>query len=112
VELAKPALHGDTDTEEGRAAADSTRHTLLYVLERLLALLHPLVPFVTEELWQQVAPRLGLPAGSIMVQRYPEPGDIQVDDQTRADADVEWLKAMVSAIRRVPIGRASWRGTA
>ena len=101
VELAKPALHGDTDTEEGRAAADSTRHTLLYVLERLLALLHPLVPFVTEELWQQVAPRLGLPAGSIMVQRYPEPGDIQVDDQARAEADVEWLKAMVSAIRRV-----------
>ena len=101
VELAKPALHGDTDTGEGRAAADSTRHTLLYVLERLLALLHPLVPFVTEELWQQVAPRLGLPAGSIMVQRYPEPGDIQVDDQARAEADVEWLKAMVSAIRRV-----------
>jgi len=101
VELAKPALHGDADTDAGRAAADSTRHTLLYVLERLLALLHPLVPFVTEELWQQVAPKLGLPPGSIMVQRYPEPGDIQVDDQARAAADVEWLKAMVSAIRRV-----------
>src|SRR5690606_33864232 len=101
VVLAKPALHGDADTDAGRAAADSTRHTLLYVLERLLALLHPLVPFVTEELWQQVAPKLGLPPGSIMVQRYPEPGDIQVDDQARAAADVEWLKAMVSAIRRV-----------
>src|SRR3546814_9529059 len=49
VELAKPALQGDD-----KAAADSTRHTLLYVLESLLRLLHPLVPFVTEELWQQV----------------------------------------------------------
>src|SRR3546814_19410344 len=48
VELAKPALQGDD-----KAAADSTRHTLLYVLESLLRLLHPLVPFVTEELWQQ-----------------------------------------------------------
>src|SRR5690606_2949688 len=55
VELAKPALNGD-DPE----AAASTRHTLLFVLERLLRLLHPLIPFVTEELWQQVAPRLGI----------------------------------------------------
>ncbi|MBP7367348.1 MAG: valine--tRNA ligase, partial [Pseudoxanthomonas sp.] len=50
VELAKPALQG----EDSQAAA-STRHTLLYVLESLLRLLHPLVPFVTEELWRQVA---------------------------------------------------------
>ena len=55
VELAKPALNGDD-----AAAADSTRHTLLYVLERLLSLLHPLIPFVTEELWQAVAPKLGI----------------------------------------------------
>src|SRR5690606_2422812 len=48
VDLPKPALNGDDS-----AAADSTRRTLLFVLERLLALLHPLVPFVTEELWQQ-----------------------------------------------------------
>src|SRR5690606_1406841 len=53
VELAKPALNGGDD-----AAADSTRRTLLVVLEALLRLLHPLVPFVTEELWRQVAPRL------------------------------------------------------
>ena len=101
VELAKPALHGDADTDEARAAADSTRHTLLYVLERLLCLLHPLVPFVTEELWQHVAPKLGLPAGSIMVQPYPETGDLDVEGFARAGTDIEWLKAMVSAIRRV-----------
>ena len=95
VELSKPALNGD-DTQ----AAESTRHTLLFVLERLLALLHPLVPFVTEELWQQVAPRLGIEGGTIMLQPYPQAADFGAAD-ARAVADVEWLKAMVSALRRV-----------
>src|SRR5690606_2324734 len=96
VELAKPALNGD-DAE----AAASTRHTLLHVLERLLCLLHPLVPFVTEELWQQVAPRLGIAGGSIMARRYPQPDDFSGQDHAAAAADVEWLKAMVSALRRI-----------
>jgi len=96
VELAKPALNGD----DARAAA-STRHTLLHVLESLLRLLHPLVPFVTEELWRQVAPRLGIEDGSISLQPYPQPEDFAGQDHAAAEADVEWLKAMVSALRRV-----------
>ncbi|MGH8074982.1 MAG: valine--tRNA ligase, partial [Lysobacter sp.] len=96
VELAKPALNGDDTT-----AADSTRHTLLYVLERLLSLLHPLVPFVTEELWQQVAPRLGIDGDTIMLQPYPRAADFAVDGYASAEVDVEWLKSMVSALRRV-----------
>jgi len=96
VELAKPALNGDDKT-----AADSTRHTLLFVLERLLRLLHPLTPFVTEELWQQVAPKLGIAGDSIMSQPYPQAGEIDTTDYAAADADIEWLKAMVSALRRV-----------
>ncbi|HVI57304.1 MAG TPA: valine--tRNA ligase [Luteimonas sp.] len=95
LELAKPALNGDD-----AAAADSTRHTLLYVLESLLRMLHPLIPFVTEELWQAVAPRLGK-SGSIMLQAYPQAGDIDVADYARADGDIEWLKSMVSAVRRI-----------
>src|SRR5690606_560188 len=95
VELSKPALNGDDP-----AAADSTRRTLLFVLERLLALLHPLVPFVTEELWQQVAPRLGIEGGTVMLQPYPQAADFGTADE-RAVADVEWPKAMVSALRRV-----------
>ena len=95
VELAKPALNG-----EDAGTADSTRHTLLYVLDALLRLLHPLAPFVTEELWQAVAPRLGK-SGSIMVQPYPRAGDLDVAAYARADADIEWLKAMVSAVRRI-----------
>ena len=95
VELAKPALNG-----QDAAAADSTRRTLLRVLEALLRLLHPLVPFVTEELWRQVAPRLGIDAKTISLQAYPQPDDFGVAD-ARAEADIEWLKQMVTALRRI-----------
>ncbi|SKA20355.1 valine--tRNA ligase [Novilysobacter spongiicola] len=95
VELAKPALNGE-DAE----AANSTRHTLLHVLERLLSLLHPLIPFVTEELWQQVAPRLGIDGDTIMLRAYPVAGEVAFE-AGHAEADVEWLKSMVSALRRV-----------
>ena len=96
LELAKPALNG-TDT----AAADSTRRTLLRVLEALLRLLHPLIPFVTEELWRHVAPRLGVQADTISLQRYPQAGDFDSGAYASAEADVEWLKQMVSALRRI-----------
>ncbi len=95
VELAKPALSGDDAT-----AADSTRRTLLRVLEALLRLLHPLVPFVTEELWQQVAPRLGIAGDSISLQPYPA-GDGDAAAYARAEGGVEWLRQMVSALRRI-----------
>ncbi len=93
LELAKPALLGD-DAD----AANSTRHTLLVVLERVLRLLHPLVPFITEEIWQSVAPRLGIAGASISTQPYPESG-VVVDEQ--AEADIEWLKLVVSQLRRI-----------
>ena len=96
VELAKPALSGDD-----QAAADSTRRTLLSVLEALLRLLHPLIPFVTEELWQQVAPRLGIDGATVSLQRYPQAADFTGADFERAEADIEWLKQMVTALRRV-----------
>ena len=66
VELAKLALGG-----EDQEAAASTRHTLLVVLEAALRALHPIIPFVTEEIWQEVAPRLELGATSILDQSYP-----------------------------------------
>ncbi|MDC8636627.1 valine--tRNA ligase [Xanthomonas hortorum] len=113
VELAKPALNGAVQDSTLAAAgstpeaiehaedATSTRHTLLYVLEALLRLLHPLTPFVTEELWQQVAPRLGITAATISLQAFPQAGDIDTHGYASAEADVEWLKSMVSALRRV-----------
>ncbi|MCP1585158.1 valine--tRNA ligase [Pseudoxanthomonas mexicana] len=104
VELAKPALskaEGPALNGSDKDAADSTRHTLLYVLESLLRLLHPLTPFVTEELWQQVAPKLGIDGGTVSLRPYPVASDFADQDYAQADADVEWLKTMVSALRRV-----------
>jgi len=94
LELAKPALLGDD-----KDAADSTRHTLLHVLEATLRLLHPLIPFVTEEIWQHIAPKLGIQAMSISLQPYPQATD-SADDHVAAEADIEWLKSVVSALRK------------
>ena len=95
LELTKPALNGDNADD-----AASTRHTLLYVLEAVLRLLHPLTPFVTEQLWKQVAPRLGINADTLSLRAYPTAAEF-AGDYAQADADVEWFKGMVSALRRV-----------
>ncbi len=94
IELSKPVLGGDD-----AAAADGVRHTLLHVLEALLRLLHPLLPFITEEIWQHVAPKLGIAGHSVGLQRYPETDDFGVDPG--ADAGIEWLKNVTIALRRV-----------
>ncbi len=96
VELAKPALNGD-DAD----AATSTRHTLLHVLEALLRLLHPLIPFVSEELWRHVAPKLGIDAATISLQRYPQASEFGAEGYASAEADIEWVKAVVSAVRSI-----------
>ena len=95
LELAKPALNGDDAN-----AANSTRHTLLYVLESVLRALHPLIPFVTEEIWQHVSPKLGIATGQfIATQRYPQASDIASDPT--ATAEVQWLKDVLMGVRRI-----------
>ncbi|WP_250625139.1 valine--tRNA ligase [Pinirhizobacter soli] len=94
LELSKPALNGD-DT----VAIASTRHTLLYVLETLLRALHPMVPFVTEEIWHAVAAPLGLAGDTIMTRAYPEATDIAAD--AAAEAEVEWIKGVLTGLRRI-----------
>jgi valyl-tRNA synthetase len=96
VELSKPALNGDD-----KAAADSTRHTLLHVLESLLRLLHPLTPFVTEELWRSVAPKLGIDANSISTRAYPQASDFAGQDYSAAETDIEWLKEVIKNLRSI-----------
>jgi valyl-tRNA synthetase len=95
VELAKPALSG-TD----KAAAESTRHTLLTALEAALRALHPITPFITEEIFQSVAPLLGLKETSITQRRYPRADDFPADDAA-ASADIEWLRAVITQVRRI-----------
>ena len=94
LELSKPALNGDD-----AAAAASTRHTLLVVLESVLRALHPVIPFITEEIWQAVAPKLGLAEGSLMQRPWPKADEIVADDA--ATAEIEWFKNVLSGIRKI-----------
>ncbi|RFF30294.1 valine--tRNA ligase [Wenzhouxiangella sediminis] len=100
LELAKPALAEDAD----EATARATRHTLATVLEATLKLLHPFVPFITEEIWQRVRIPAGVEAETIMATRWPEAGAID----EAAEQDAEWLKTVISAIRsaRTELGLA------
>ena len=94
LELAKPALNGDD-----AAAAASTRHTLLVVLESVLRALHPIIPFITEEIWQAVAPKLGLAEALLLQRPWPRADAIVADDS--AAAEIEWFKSVLSGIRRI-----------
>ncbi len=94
LELSKPALSGDD-----APAAASTRHTLVVVLETVLRALHPIVPFITEEIWQSVAPKLGIKADGILQRPWPNARDIPADEA--ATAEIEWFKNVLSGIRRI-----------
>ncbi len=94
LELSKPALTGDD-----AVAAASTRHTLLVVLESVLRALHPIIPFITEEIWGAVGPKLGLTEGCLMQRPWPHAEEITADDA--ATAEIEWFKSVLSGIRRI-----------
>ena len=96
LELSKPALQSD---EASAASKRGTQQTLIEVLESLLRLLHPLVPFITEEIWQHVAPRAGLDADTIMLRPYPQTDSGAQDDA--AVADIEWVRQFILGIRQI-----------
>ncbi|MDH5171154.1 MAG: valine--tRNA ligase [Gammaproteobacteria bacterium] len=96
LELSKPVLWDDNASA---AAKRGTRHTLLQVLEATLRLLHPFMPFITEEIWQTVGPLAGKSGPTIMLQPYPQAPDKGVDSV--ANADIEWLKGVIVGIRNI-----------
>ncbi|RLA30561.1 MAG: valine--tRNA ligase [Gammaproteobacteria bacterium] len=96
LELSKPILQSEDATAEQKRG---TRQTLIEVLETLLRLLHPLMPFVTDEIWAQVAPRAGIDGDTVMLQRYPEASSEQQDDN--AEAELEWVKKFILGIRQI-----------
>lgn len=96
VELSKPVLW---DAENNPEQAEATRWVLLTVLEQSLRLLHPFMPFITEEIWQRVAPLLSITGDSIMLQPYPRFDAKNIDKE--AEEHIEWIKGVIIAIRNI-----------
>ncbi len=92
LEIAKVQIQNGNEVQQR-----ATRHTLIRVLETILRLAHPIIPFVTEELWQKVAPVAGREGASIAVAAYPEAQPEKIDEA--AIAYVERIKAMVDSCR-------------
>ena len=96
LELAKPALQSEATSA---AARRGTQRTLAQVLEALQRALHPLMPFITEEIWQRVAPLAGVAGESVMLQPYPAPADFPGDEQ--AERETAWIQAVVLGVRQI-----------
>ena len=99
LELSKPVLN---DPAASEAARRGTRQTLVRVLETILRLAHPIVPFITEEIWQRVAPLAGTQGETIMHQPYPDAESTAMDDA--ATAEIEWVKQFVLGVRKIRSG--------
>ena len=96
LELSKPVLNNETSSN---AAKRGTRHTLIQVLESLLRLMHPVMPFLTEEIWQTIKPLSGKQGDTIMLEAFPEVDADRQDGQ--AIAALDWVKSLVLSIRRI-----------
>jgi valyl-tRNA synthetase len=96
LELTKPVLQSETASPGAKLAA---RRTLLQVLEALLRALHPIMPFITEEIWQRVAPLAGVAGPSIMVAPWPRAEEFPSD--AAAESDVRWIQAFVLGVRQI-----------
>jgi valyl-tRNA synthetase len=96
LELSKPVLQSDASTAAEQRAA---QQTLLEVLEALLRLLHPLTPFITEEIWLEIAPRAGVQGDTVMLQPFPEHVNEWQDDA--AEAELRWVMQFILGIRQI-----------
>lgn len=99
LELSKPVLTNESSSE---AQLRGTRQTLVRVLETLLRVAHPIMPYITEEIWQKVAPLAGVSGDTIMLQPYPQPGS-ETADQAAID-EMEWVKTFILGIRKIRSG--------
>jgi valyl-tRNA synthetase len=96
LELSKPVLYGDEYSDAQKRGA---RRTLVSVLEALLRLAHPFMPFITEEIWQRVAPLAGCAGATIMLAPYPRADDARIDE--KAEQDIHWIKDVITAVRNI-----------
>jgi valyl-tRNA synthetase len=96
LELSKPVLNDDS---ADAAIQKGTRRTLVRVLEAVLRLAHPFMPFITEEMWQTFAPLAGTRGDTIMLQGYPQADTSLIDEA--AEADIEWVKQVIVGVRNI-----------
>ena len=96
LELSKPVLTSDTASA---AAKRGTRRTLVRVLEATLRMTHPFMPFITEEIWQTIAPLAGKSGDTIMSQPYPVADQSKID--STAVAEMEWVMNFITGIRSI-----------
>lgn len=96
LELTKPVLWDDNASAERKKG---TRRTLIRVLEATLRLAHPMMPFITEEIWQRVKSLAGAEGDSIMLSTYPAPDESKID--TQAGEDIEWVKGVIIGVRAI-----------
>ncbi|MFB3091466.1 MAG: valine--tRNA ligase [Gammaproteobacteria bacterium] len=96
LELSKTTL---TDPEASDAEKRGTIQTLINNLEILLRLMHPFMPFITEELWQKIAPILGKEGNTIMLQTYPGADELVTDEASLKE--IEWVKEFILGVRKI-----------
>lgn len=96
LELSKPVLWDENAPVERQRG---TRRTLVRVLEVALRLAHPFMPFITEEIWQRIAPLAGIQGKTIMLQPWPVANEERIDPG--AEDDIEWLKELMLGTRNI-----------
>ena len=96
VELTKPVLNDENISTERKA---EVRRVLLSVMEASLRLAHPIMPFLTEEIWQTLAPMIGIGGETIMLAPYPVPNPERINEQ--AEADMLGLQGLIGAVRNI-----------
>jgi valyl-tRNA synthetase len=96
LELVKPVLWDENAPVERQRG---TRRTLIRVLEVVLRLAHPFMPFITEEIWQRIKGQAGISGETIMLQAWPVANESRID--AAAEGDIEWVKQLMLGVRQI-----------
>ncbi|VEG92422.1 valine--tRNA ligase [Legionella spiritensis] len=96
LELSKPILYAEHTLS---AMKRGTRRTLIHVLDQILKLLHPIMPFITEAIWQRTSKLTSQNGESIMVSDYPQVTESYIDDEL--ENELSWLKEVIQSIRTI-----------
>lgn len=96
LELVKPVLWDENASLERQRG---TRRTLARVLEVVLRLAHPFMPFITEEIWQRLKAPAGVQGETLMLQPWPVANEARID--AAAEGDIEWVKSLMLGVRQI-----------